>query len=297
MLGTGIASPPPEVAAGKVSAGLCIVTHQGEYIFIIAVTPLGCGRGREGESVTRIAEFLHHERFLDTGTYSKVLVDILFGVLARHSEVIDEVVFACPTPVVWPQMYIAVVYIGVSTDALVACYIVLAPPTALTSDTDKMVLVERAYQSTCLGEPFLKGRECLLAEGTRLVAYLPRHDGGVFSIGTVCIAVGTANDKAHIVVEELVCLLAGSILRHEVHKGGVAVLVGARCLPHPGMFEIESVAAAPFPRIVEIEHSHHFALAHLHEQVVESGKDGIVVHTRRLLQCRLHLSLYAALAV
>lgn len=41
----------------------------------------------------------------------------------------------------------------------------------------------------------------------------------------------------------------------------------------------------------------HLALAHLLQQVVESGKDGVVVYARSHLQCRLHLSLHTPLAV
>ena len=63
------------------------------------------------------------------------------------------------------------------------------------------------------------------------------------------------------------------------------------------MFEIEAVAPTPLPRVVQVEHGHHVAFAHLHEQIVESGQNGVVIDAGFLLQGRLDLGLDATLAV
>ena len=173
MLGLCEASPSPEIASGEVSAGLSVVRHEGEDVFVVSVAPFGGAGCGEGEPVARIAELLHDERFLDAAAYGEVFVDVLLGVLARHGEVFGEVVGACPTPVVWPKVYVAVVHVLVGADALVAVDVVFASPAAFTANADEVFLVQRTYECTGFRQPFFKGRQCAGAEGTRLVAYLP----------------------------------------------------------------------------------------------------------------------------
>ena len=63
------------------------------------------------------------------------------------------------------------------------------------------------------------------------------------------------------------------------------------------MLKIETIAATPFPRVVEVEHCNHVALAHLHKQIVETGKDSVVILARRPLQRGLYLGQNTFLAV
>ena len=91
--------------------------------------------------------------------------------------------------------------------------------------------------------------------------------------------------------------LVGGILTHGLHKGGITHIVGTRLLTRTSLFEIETVASTPLPGVVQVEHGHHLALTHLLKQVVKSGKDGIIVHTRCFLKRRLHLRLHPALTV
>ena len=93
------------------------------------------------------------------------------------------------------------------------------------------------------------------------------------------------------------CLLVRSILRHEIHIGRITVLVGSRRLAGTCMLQIEAVAPTPLPRVVQIEHGHHLALAQLLHQVVEPCQDRIVIHARGHLQRRLHLRGHAAFAI
>ena len=160
-----------------------------------------------------------------------------------------------------------------------------------------MVGIETADECRRLGEPFLEVGQCFLAESPRLVAYLPRHDSRVVDILDVGVLVGAAQDEPHIVVEQFMRLLVARILRHEVHVGGIAILVGTRGLSRSGMFEVEAIAPTPLPGVVEIEHRHHITLAHLHEQIVESGKDGVVVNAGFHLQGGFHLRGHPSLAI
>ena len=85
MFWIGEAAPSPEVATGKVTAGCRIVANKTEHIFIIAITTLGSRGWREGESITRITELLHHQWFLDASAYLQVIVNIFLGILASHA--------------------------------------------------------------------------------------------------------------------------------------------------------------------------------------------------------------------
>ena len=144
-------------------------------------------------------------------------------------------------------MDVAVVHILVSTDALVAVVVVLAAPRALATNGNEVVIVERTNQRRGLCEPLLEVGQCLFGEGTRLVAYLPRHDGGVVGILHTRIAIGTRHDVADVVVEQGVSLLVRRKLAHSLHKGRIAHIVGTRLLALAGMLQIEAVAPTPLP--------------------------------------------------
>ena len=91
--------------------------------------------------------------------------------------------------------------------------------------------------------------------------------------------------------------LVRGILRHEVHIGGIAVLIGSGSLACTGMFQIEAIDPTPFPGVVQIKHRHHLSLPHFHQQIVGSSQDRIVIDPRTYLQRRLHLGGHAALTV
>ena len=92
-------------------------------------------------------------------------------------------------------------------------------------------------------------------------------------------------------------LLISSVFTHGLHKSRITHIVGPRLLTGSCVLQIESIATAPLPRIVQVEHSHHLTLAHLLQQVVETCQDGIVIYAGLHLQCRLHLGGHATLAV
>ena len=92
-------------------------------------------------------------------------------------------------------------------------------------------------------------------------------------------------------------LLVRGILRHRVHKGRITDVVRSRLLTCSGLLEVETVAAAPLPGVVQVEHSHHITLAHLLKQVVQTSQYRIVIYARCDLQGRLHLRLHATLTV
>ena len=89
-------------------------------------------------------------------------IDILLGVLARHTQVFHKMFLASPAPVVGPEMNVAIVYILVGTDTFIAGDIVLTSPTALASDTDEVVTVERTNEAACLCQPAKAGNASLL---------------------------------------------------------------------------------------------------------------------------------------
>ena len=92
-------------------------------------------------------------------------------------------------------------------------------------------------------------------------------------------------------------LLVRGILRHKVHVSRVAVFVGTWRLSCSHMLQIEAIATTPFPRVVQVEHGHHLPLPHLHEQIVETCQDGVVVYARSHLQRGFGLRFYATLAI
>ncbi len=141
VLRLGKSTPAPEVAASEVSTLFGIVGNEREDILVVAVAPVR--RGVEGklEAVAGIAELLHHQRFVQRVADGQVLVDVRLGVLTGLWQVLDERVGLGPTPVVGPQVDIAVVDIGVGTDAGPAAEVVLTAPRALAADGDEVVLV------------------------------------------------------------------------------------------------------------------------------------------------------------
>ena len=252
MLRLGISAPSPEVASCKVATLLGIVAHQSEHVLIESVAPLGWCAQSELKSIARVSELLHHKRFLNLGAYVQVSVYILLGVLLGAWQVLYQRVRLGPSPVVWPQVYVGVVYVLISRYALPAVKVALAAPCALATYTYQVVGVQTAYQRRCLAQPLLEGGQSLFAECARFVTYLPAHNGRIVLIRAACIAVGAPDDKLHVVVEQLVRLLVGSIFAHGLHKCRIASVVGAWLLTLACMLQIESVAAAPFPRVVQV---------------------------------------------
>ena len=160
-----------------------------------------------------------------------------------------------------------------------------------------MVGIDGTDQGRGLCQPLLEIGQQFLGKGTGLIAYLPRHDGRVVHILQPRITVGTVEDKAHIVVEQLLRLGTLGEPPHEIHIGRIAILIGAWCFSLTCMLQIEAIAPTPLPGVVQVEHSHHLPFPHLHQQEVESGQDGIVIHARLYLQRWLHLGGHAPFAI
>ena len=93
------------------------------------------------------------------------------------------------------------------------------------------------------------------------------------------------------------CLFAGCIFGYEVHEGRIAVDTRKRSLTKTSLLQVIAITATPFPGIVQIEHGQHLALAHLHQQIVETGKNRIVINARSFLQRRLNLGLHSSLSI
>ena len=85
------------------------------------------------------------------------------------------------------------------------------------------------------------------------------------------------------------CLLVRGILTHRLHEGRITILIGTRLLSRPRMLQVEAVAPTPFPGVVQVEYGHHLPLSHLHQQVVKTRQDGVVIHPRCNLQRWLYL--------
>ena len=92
-------------------------------------------------------------------------------------------------------------------------------------------------------------------------------------------------------------LFAGCIFGNEVHKGRIAVDTRKRSLTKTSLLQVIAITAAPFPGVVQIEHSNHLALAHLHQQIVETGKNRIIINARSFLQRRFNLGLHSSLSI
>ena len=224
-------------------------------------------------------------------------VDIVLRVRLGLRQVLNQMILTRPTPVIGPQVDIAVVDILVSTDALPTAVVALTAPGALAADGDQVVGIQLTDQGGSLCQPPFKGRQRLFRESTRLIADLPRHDGGIILIGDARITVRAGEDETHVVIEQLMRLLVRRILGHKAHVSGIAVLVGTRRLAGTRMLQVETIAPAPLPGVVQVEHRHHLTFAQLLHQEVETRQDGVVIHTGRHLQRRLHLRGHAPFAV
>ena len=93
------------------------------------------------------------------------------------------------------------------------------------------------------------------------------------------------------------CLLVGGIFRHGLHEGRIACIIRTRLFASTSMLEIEAVSPTPLPRVVQVEHGDHIALAHLLQQPVETSQNGVVINARGLLQRWLDLRLDATLTI
>ena len=160
-------------------------------------------------------------------------------------------------------MSVHIVDVGVGTNLLIEVSIHLAAPYTFTANADEVVFIQTAYQRRCLPKPLGKRFLGLIAEGTRFITYLPRHDGRIVAIGHFGITVGTAYDVAHILKKEFLSLSIGGELADKAHVLRIAGLIGARSLTRTSLFQIETVTPAPLPCVVQIEHGLHAPLTHL----------------------------------
>ena len=150
---------------------------------------------------------------------------ILFRILFGTRQVLNKRISLCPSPIVRPEVNIGIIYIRISCNALPTVKIAFTPPGSLGTDGYQMIRIKTADERWGFCKPFFKSRKRFRWEGTRFIADLPRHDGGIILIGQTCITIRTAKDKAHIIVEQLMGFLVCGIFTHCLHEGWIAILI------------------------------------------------------------------------
>ncbi|CUQ63719.1 Uncharacterised protein [Segatella copri] len=86
-----------------------------------------------------------------------MFINILLCVLAGDFQIFLQMVFSRPTPVVWPKMNVAIIYILVGTDPFPTVQFTFTSKFTFATDRNQMILIERTDQ----------------LESTRLITYLP----------------------------------------------------------------------------------------------------------------------------
>ena len=147
-------------------------------------------------------------------------------------------------------MYVAIVNVWVGADALPRVVIGLATERTFRTYAHQMPLVDALHHGRGLGQPCLELRQNGLIEGARLVANLPRHDGGVVCIAFLGVAVGAFEDETEVIEEELLRQLVGGELRGVLDVGRITHLVRLQCLARSCVFEVETITSAPLPRVI-----------------------------------------------
>ena len=79
-------------------------------------------------------------------------------------------------------MGIQIVDVGVAADLHIKCRIHLTAPYSFRANGNKMVGIKLADECRRFSQPTCKGLLFLVAKGTRLITYLPRHDSRVVLI-------------------------------------------------------------------------------------------------------------------
>ena len=147
-------------------------------------------------------------------------------------------------------MYVAIVNVWVGADTLPRVVIALTTERTFRTNANQMLLVDALHQSSGLGQPCLELWQNGLIEGARLVANLPRHDGGVVCIALSRVAVGAFEDKTEVIEEQLLRQLVGGELRGVLDVGRITHLVRLQCLARSCVFEVETITSAPLPRVI-----------------------------------------------
>ena len=86
-------------------------------------------------------------------------------------------------------------------------------------------------------------------------------------------------------------------LTHLLHEGPVAVHKRDEGLFTGSPFQVLTVAAAPFPGVVDVEDGLHSPLAKFHKIAVKAHEEGVIVHAGSGLESGLHAGEYAIRAV
>ena len=164
-----------------------------------------------------------------------------------------------------------------------------------------MVRVEALYHSRLCVYPFdeLLLVQLVVYEASRLVGYLPCHDGGAVFIWLACHCIDARDDIPHVLCGKLFRLVVydevGSILHilpPSVYRRDRCLLEVAFPLAVRAVYcglesypvEVCPVASRPFPCVVEIQHSLHPPLLQLGEETVKSDEQRVVIHSRLCLQ-------------
>ena len=78
---------------------------------------------------------------------------------------------------------------------------------------------------------------------------------------------------------EFLGLLGGLEFTHLLHEGPVAVYERDKGFFTGCPFQVLTVAAAPFPGVVDVEDGLHVTLAKFHKVAVQAREEGVVVHS------------------
>ena len=231
----------------------------------------------------------------------------LVGILLETSE---------PSPVVGPDVDAGIVDAGQGVDGAEELHVLFAAVASLGTGSDEVVGVDGPYEARLAVNPFheLAFVQFVAVEGAGFVGNLPRHECGALAVGYSGVAVLSRNDEAGMSVGHCLRPFVEDEVRHMLCIFAVSVNTRNGCLAempcasiafrivrnvafeaHP--VEVCPVSSRPFPGVVEVEDGPHVAFLEFEHQIVESGKEGVVVYPRFGLQFWCDVRGYAVTSV
>ena len=181
-----------------------------------------------------------------------MVIDICFRIFFRALYVFRYRIFFRPAPIVGPNMYITIVDIGVSTDALPHIVIVFTAKCTFRTNAYQMPIIQTFHQGCGLSYPCFKRWQHGFIKGTWFVTNLPRHNSRVICIPLFGVAIGSIENKTHMVEEQLLGFGVGRELRSILHVSGITHFIRQQCFASACVFQIKAVASTPFPRVVKV---------------------------------------------
>ena len=188
-----------------------------------------------------------------------------------------------------------IVDVGQRVDGIEKCVVILTAVITFGACGDEVVRVEALDETRLLVNPLDK--LCLvkriIGKTSRLVGNLPGHEGRRFSVRFAGNSVGATYDEAHMIGSQCLGRIVEDESRDILHIFPPAVVAGHRRtvevhhlarffrthhvtrIAHP--IEVGSIAARPFPGIVEIKDGLHLTLLEFEHHIVETFEDGVVI--------------------